>query len=615
MSLVTIRDLTISFRGPALLNSVNCQIEPGQRIGLLGRNGAGKTTLMKILCGELQPDSGDVILAPGSHVAKLSQDVPQNTAGSIFDVVSQGLRGEALPEEEQWRIQNDVDQILSRMELDGTGRFETLSSGMKRRVLLAQALVSKPDFLLLDEPTNHLDIDAIDWLENFLLKFNASLMFVTHDRTFLRKLATRILEIDRGRIFDWSCDYETFLKRKEDALATEEKQNALFDKRLAEEEVWIRKGIKARRTRNEGRVRALEALREVRSDRRKKVGTSNLQIQEGQRSGNLVIEATDISFGYEDHSIFKDFSTTIMREDKVGIIGRNGAGKTTLLKALLGQLKPTSGKVKLGTNLQIAYFDQLRDQLDEEGTVQENVGEGSDAIIVNDVKKHVLGYLQDFLFAPERARTQVKFLSGGERNRILLAKLFAKPANVIVLDEPTNDLDAETLELLEEKLVGFQGTVLMVSHDRSFLNNVVTSTIVFEEDGLTEYDGGYDDWQRQTAHKRMVNVPAKKGKLKKNGKNGKGKNAKGGGSKRADASGPRKLNFNEKKELKNLPGQIEKSEAKVAEIHRVMGKAGFYQKAKDEIAQTQDELAGLDAELKVAYARWEELEEVATASA
>ncbi len=608
MSLVTIRELTIGFRGPTLLNSVDCQIEHGQRIGLLGRNGAGKTTLMNILSGNIQPDSGEVVVAPGSHIAKLSQDVPQDIESSIFDVVSEGLRGEELPEEESWRNQNDVEQILSRMQLDGAGRFETLSSGMKRRVLLAQALVSKPDLLLLDEPTNHLDIDAIDWLENFLLKFNASLMFVTHDRTFLRKLANRILEIDRGRIFDWSCDYETFLKRKEDALATEEKQNALFDKRLAEEEVWIRKGIKARRTRNEGRVRALKAMREVRSERRKKLGTSNLQIQEGQRSGNLVIEATDISFSYEDRSIFENFSTTIMREDKVGIIGRNGAGKTTLLKSLLGQLEPTTGKIKLGTNLQIAYFDQLRAQLDEEATVQENVGEGSDAIMINDVKKHVLGYLQDFLFAPERARTQVKFLSGGERNRILLAKLFAKPANVIVLDEPTNDLDAETLELLEEKLVGFKGTVLMVSHDRSFLNNVVTSSIVFEEDGLNEYVGGYDDWQRQTAHKRAAAAPDKKGKSGKSKKKGKG-----GSGKTED--GPRKLNFNEKKELQKLPDQIEKLESKIATIHGEMGEPGFYQKPKDEITKVADELNALEAELKTSYARWEELESVESASA
>ena len=461
MSLVTIRELTIGFRGPVLLDSVDCQIEPSQRIGLLGRNGAGKTTLMNLVMGKIQPDHGSIVVAPGKHIAKLSQDVPQDVTAQIKEVVAEGLREVELPEEEQWKIQNDVEQILSRMELDGEARFETLSSGMKRRVLLAKALVAKPDLLLLDEPTNHLDIDAIDWLETFLLRFNASLMFVTHDRMFLRKLATRIWEIDRGRIFDWSCDYDTFLKRKEQALATEDKQNALFDKRLAEEEVWIRKGIKARRTRNEGRVRALKAMRETRSQRRKQLGTSKLQIQEAERSGNLVIELEDVSFSYEGHPIFENLTTSIMRNDKLGIIGRNGVGKTTLLKVLLGKLEPTSGKVKLGTNLKIAYFDQLRDQLDPEATVQENVGEGSDAIMINGVKKHVLGYLQDFLFAPERARTQVKFLSGGERNRILLAKLFAKPANVIVLDEPTNDLDSETLELLEEKLADYSGTCLL----------------------------------------------------------------------------------------------------------------------------------------------------------
>ncbi len=603
MPLVTIRDLTIGFRGPALLDSVHCQIEPGQRIGLLGRNGAGKTTLMKLLCGEIQPDSGSIIVSPDVHIAKLSQDVPQNTTGTIHAIVAAGMRDEELPEEEQWRRENDVEQILSRMELDGAERFETLSSGMKRRVLLAQALVSKPDLLLLDEPTNHLDIDAIDWLESFLLKYNAALMFVTHDRMFLRKLATRILEIDRGRIFDWSCDYETFLQRKEDALAAEEKQNALFDKRLAEEEVWIRKGIKARRTRNEGRVRALKAMRAERGERRQKLGTSNLQIQEAGRSGALVIDAEDISFSYDGDPVFADFTTSIIREDKVGIIGRNGAGKTTLLKVLLGKLEPTSGKVKLGTNLEIAYFDQLRQQLDEEATVQENVGGGSDSILINDTKKHVLGYLQDFLFAPDRARTQIKFLSGGERNRILLAKLFAKPANVIVLDEPTNDLDAETLELLEERLVQFKGTVLMVSHDRAFLNNVVTSTIVFEEDGLHEYVGGYDDWQRQWEQRRQNGVPmtaqasstsSAKGKLKPDEK-------------------PRKLKFNEKRELDHLPARIEELESRIEACHTAMAAPEFYQKPGSEIAAAQSSLKQLETELATAYARWEELEHVSSA--
>jgi len=371
---------------------------------------------------------------------------------------------------------------------------------MKRRVLLAQAIVSKPDLLLLDEPTNHLDIDAIDWLEQFLLKFPGSLIFVTHDRMFLRRLATRILEIDRGRIFDWSCDYDTFLKRKEQSLEAEDKQNALFDKRLAEEEVWIRKGIKARRTRNEGRVRDLEKMRLERSERRGKVGTSNLRIQEGERSGQLVIETKDITFAYDgvEKPVFADFSTTIMRGDKVGIIGRNGVGKTTLLKVLLGQLEPTAGNVKTGTNLQIAYFDQLRDQLDVNATVQDNVGDGSDAVMINGVKKHVLGYLQDFLFAPERSRTLVKFLSGGERNRILLAKLFAKPANVIVLDEPTNDLDVDTLRALEEAILSYVGCVVVTSHDRWFLDRIATHILSFEGDGYVHWcEGNYQTYEHQ----------------------------------------------------------------------------------------------------------------------
>jgi ATP-binding cassette subfamily F protein uup len=484
------------------------------------------------------------------------------------------------------------------MNLDGAGRFEELSSGMKRRVLLAQALVSKPDLLLLDEPTNHLDIDSIDWLEGFLLKTRASFLFVTHDRVFLRKLATRILEIDRGRLFDWTCDYETFLKRKQDALSAEEKQNALFDKRLAEEEAWIRKGIKARRTRNEGRVRALKAMRDERSGRREKVGTSNLKIQEASKSGNLVVEAEGVSFSYGDHHVFSDFSTTIMREDKVGIIGRNGAGKSTLLKTLLGQLEPKTGKVKVGTNLQIAYFDQLRQQLDEEATVQQNVGQGSDSVVINGAKKHVLGYLQDFLFAPDRARTQVKFLSGGEKNRILLAKLFAQPANVIVLDEPTNDLDAETLELLEEKLVQFSGTVLMVSHDREFLNNVVTSTIVFEEDGLREYVGGYDDWQRQVAARKSADQPSlsdSKGKSKKK-------------RDRKEDNKPKKMSFKEKRELEKLPESIESLETEIESLTQVMADPDFYQGPKETIAEVQKKMTQLNSDLQSAYARWEELE-------
>ncbi len=602
MSLVSIRDLSIGFRGPTLLDSVNCQIESGQRIGLLGRNGAGKSTLMNLISGKLKPDSGDIIIAPNANIAKLSQDVPQDIQGNIRSIVATGLNKESLPEEEEWRFENDIEQVLSRMELDGDTKFETLSSGMKRRVLLARALVSKPDLLLLDEPTNHLDISAIAWLESFLLKFNKSLMFVTHDRMFLRKLATRILEIDRGRIFDWSCDYDSFLERKDAALAAEEKQNALFDKRLAEEEVWIRKGIKARRTRNEGRVRALKKMRVERSERRKKLGTSNLQIQEAQRSGALVVECKDVSFAYEDKTIFSNFTTSIMREDKVGIIGPNGAGKSTLLKVLLGLARPTGGSIKTGTNLEIAYFDQLREQLDGEATVQENVGDGSDSILINGTKKHVLGYLQDFLFAPERARTQVKFLSGGERNRILLARLFAKPANVIVLDEPTNDLDAETLELLEEKLVQFTGTVLMVSHDRAFLNNVVTSTLVFETDGLREYVGGFDDWQRQAQNRaRMLEQPDSAPKSKTNVK-----------AKPSKPEQRKKLSYKEKREFEQLPATIEQLETQIAEIHTQMGSPEFYQKPGAEISKIQTNLTTLETELNAAYLRWETLDQIAS---
>ena len=600
MSLVSIENVSIGFRGPLLLDSVSCQIEPGQRIGLLGRNGVGKTTLMKMLIGLQSPDSGEIKISPGTNIQILSQDVPHDLNSDVISVVLDGLPEEVDGiEQEPWQRQNAAEQILSRMELDGSARFEKMSSGMKRRVLLAKALASKPDLLLLDEPTNHLDIQAIDWLEQFLLKSRTSLLFVTHDRMFLQKLANRILEIDRGRIFDWSCDYQTFLKRKEQALASEEKQNALFDKRLAEEEIWIRKGIKARRTRNEGRVRALKAMRAEYSDRRKQMGTSRLQIQEAQKSGNLVIRLEDAAFEYPDHKIFDPFSLTIMRGDKVGIIGRNGAGKSTLLKVMLGKLEPTSGNVKLGTNVDIAYFDQLRDQLDENETVQEAVGEGSDSILINGTKKHVLGYLQDFLFAPERARTQIKFLSGGERNRILLAKLFAKPTNLIVLDEPTNDLDAETLELLEEKLIDFGGTVLLVSHDRAFLNNVVTSTVVFEDDGVNEYVGGFDDWQRQKATRLAATESAPKESKKKSS------------SQASKQETGRKLKYKEKQELEKLPEQIETLEAEIAGFHEAMAQSDFYQQPKEAIASTQAKVTALQSSLEQMYARWEELESVA----
>lgn len=605
MALITLRDLTIGFRGPALLDHVNCTVEPGQRIGLLGRNGAGKTTLLRMLAGSVEPDHGEVMVSPGAKVALLQQDVPQDLLGSVGEVVAAGLEVRSDDHEPAWKGQQRLEQTISRMNLPTEARFESLSSGMKRRVLLAQALVAGPDLLLLDEPTNHLDVESIAWLEDFLLRWNTSLIFITHDRMFLRKLATRILEIDRGRLFDWSCDYDTFLRRKEEALAAEEKQNALFDKKLAQEEVWIRQGIKARRTRNEGRVRALEAMRRTRQERRTATGKVQIELQEVQRSGALVAEVEEVSFAYGERDIFRDFSTTVMRGDKIGIMGRNGAGKTTLLRVLLGQLAPQAGSVRLGTNLQIAYFDQLREQLNEEETVQENVGQGYESIFINGKTKHIVGYLQDFLFSPDRARTLVKFLSGGERNRVLLAKLFSKPANVIVLDEPTNDLDAETLELLEERLVQFDGTVLMVSHDRAFLNNVVTSTIVFENGGIKEYVGGYDDWLRQ----RQLQV--EEATDSKRAAESKPASAITATASAKTETRKRRLSYKEKLELEGLPSKIEQTEAAIGKLHEVMASPTFYQQGGDAIAKEQAKLKTLETELATAYQRWEELEPLA----
>lgn len=595
MSLVTLQDLSIRFRGPALLDSVHCQIHRGQRIGLLGRNGTGKSTLLRILSGDIEPDGGQVVFAPGATVARLTQEVPSDMQGRIHEIVASGVADDNDPES-GWQRQQQVERILSRMSLEGRTVFETLSSGMKRRVLLARALVGQPDLLLLDEPTNHLDIEAIEWLEGFLGSWSSTLMFVTHDRMFLRRLADRILELERGRLYDWSCDYDTFLSRKEAALAAQEKQEALFDKRLAEEEAWIRQGIRARRTRNEGRVRALQEMRAQRQQRQSSPGKVRMQLQQSARSGVLVIDAEQISFAYDDRPIFRDFSTTVMRGDKIGIIGPNGVGKTTLLRVLLGQLTPQQGNVRLGTNLQIAYFDQLRAQLDDEQTAEENVAEGSDHIQIRGKSKHVLGYLQDFLFNPQRARTPVKFLSGGERNRLLLARMFAKPANVVVLDEPTNDLDAETLDLLEELLVDYPGTVLMVSHDRQFLNNVVTSTIVLEDGRIAEYVGGYDDWLRQRAQREETQAPAKSTKP----------------SVRVPATRTpdrgQRLSFKEQQELAALPQRIEQLEADIDALHQEMARPEYYRKPGDELAADANRLREWETQLPELYQRWEHLE-------
>lgn len=593
MALVHVHQLRLAFGGPPLLDDVSCQIQPGQRIGLLGRNGAGKTTFLKILAGDLEPDAGSVRREPGARVAFLTQDVPRDIEGPVRAVVATGAETDPRARDATWEAEHAIDRILSRMDLEGSDRFETLSSGRKRRVLLARALVAEPDLLLLDEPTNHLDIESITWLEEFLrLRSTATLVFVTHDRAFLRKLADRILEIDRGRLFDWSCDYPTFLARKEALLADEEKQAALFDKRLAEEEVWIRKGIQARRTRNEGRVRALLEMRRQRAERRTRPGQVRMEIQEAQRTGKRVAELEDVSFSYGDTPVVAGLTTTVLRGDKVGIVGPNGAGKTTLLRLLLGDLTPQSGTIRLGTNLQIAYFDQLRDQLDPEANVVENVGQGYDTVESGGSRRHIMGYLQDFLFTPERARTLVRSLSGGERNRVLLARLFAKPANVIVLDEPTNDLDTETLELLEARLVGFEGTVLVVSHDREFLDNVVSSTLVFEDGVVREYVGGYSDWIRQRAV-----PPAKASKPERT-------------EPKADAAAPRprKLSNKERAELASLPGTIERLEAEIEGIHAILADPATYQESGDRVAREKERLTRLESELAEAYERWEALE-------
>ncbi|HUT88269.1 MAG TPA: ATP-binding cassette domain-containing protein [Thermoguttaceae bacterium] len=610
MALVNLRDLGIGFRGPPLMQGVSCQIERGQRIGLLGRNGAGKSTLLRILCREIEPDEGEVVLAPGAKVSLLPQEVPQDLDGRVFDVILAGLppADEGDPES-RWRNEERVERVLSRLEMDATAPFETLSSGMKRRALLGRALAGDPDLLLLDEPTNHLDIETIDWLEKLLLRWDATLMFVTHDRMFLRKVAGRILELDRGALFDWSCDYDTFLKRKEATLAAEEKQSALFDKRLAQEEAWIRQGILARRTRNEGRVRALERMRRERSERRAAPGKVRMTIDQELRSGNLVVRADSVAFAYGDHAIFRGFSTRIMRGDKMGIIGPNGAGKTTLLRVLLGQLAPTQGSVRLGSNLQVAYFDQLRGQLDEEKTVQENVGEGYQSVQSGGRKRHVVGYLQDFLFTPEQARMPIRFLSGGERNRVLLARLFAKPANVVVMDEPTNDLDMETLELLEERLVEYQGTVLLVSHDREFLNNVVTSTIVFEAGEVNEYVGGYDDWQRQRSE-AATGAGASEDEASSARRRAPAATEKTASPSRkaGEKGGERRLTYREKQELAALPSTIERLEAEIAARHERMSDPDFYKRPGDQIARDTAALRELESKLATSYARWEELE-------
>jgi ATP-binding cassette subfamily F protein uup len=610
MALLSLRDVSLAFGGPRLLDHVDWQIERGERICLLGRNGEGKSTLLRLIDGRLEPDEGEVIRQQGLRVTRLVQEVPEGHGGTVADEVAAGLEPDAEGHD-AGPHDHRVDAVISRMGLDAEARFSALSSGMKRRVLLAQALVADPDILLLDEPTNHLDIESIRWLEEFLLRYGGTLVFVTHDRAFLSRLATRIAELDRGRLDDWACDYPTFLERKEQLLAAEERQAALFDKKLAQEETWIRKGVEARRTRNEGRVRALKAMREARQKRRERQGAARMQVQEAERSGALVIEAKGVGFGYGDadsdttgdssRPVIRDLTATIMRGDKVGIIGPNGSGKTTLLRLLLGGLAPREGTIRQGTNLEVAYFDQLKAALDDEKTVQQNVSE-YDTIAIDGQRRHIIGYLQDFLFPPERSRTQVKFLSGGERSRLLLARLFTKPSNVLVLDEPTNDLDIETLELLESLLVNYQGTVLLVSHDRAFLNDVVTSTLAIEADGrVKEYDGGYDDYLRQ----RRDEAPAESKAAPAAGPSSSTTSPK------STADRPRKLSHKERKELEALPARIEELEAARAELHDAMADPSFYRQDGGAIAVAKARLEAIEGELASAYERWESLEGLA----
>jgi len=627
LSLLSLQNITLSFGGPPVFDNLTFQIEAGDRLCLMGRNGSGKTTLLKLLAGELVHDSGEIHRQQGVKIATLPQEAPPELVGSVFDIVAAGMGDAArllteyhhlvqrmaaeageellaeleelqhrLEESGGWSLHQEVERLLDRLTLPADAEFTALSGGTKRRVLLARALICGPDLLILDEPTNHLDIDTIKWLEELLLKSSATLVFVTHDRAFARKLANRVAEMDRGRIYAFACGYDQFVERREALLDAEITRQALFDKKLAAEEVWVRQGIKARRTRNEGRVRALKALREEYRQRRDRQGTARMQLQEASRSGALVAELENVSFGYEGKTIIRDFSTTVMRGDRIGIIGANGSGKTTLLRLLLGEISPESGEIRLGTRREALYFDQLRDQLDLAATVQENVGEGNDTVMINGKQRHVIGYLQDFLFSPERARTPVHILSGGERNRLLLAKLFTRPANVLVMDEPTNDLDAETLELLEDLLADFSGTLLLVSHDREFLNNVVSRTIALEGDGrVSDNVGGYDDWLRSAAEPKAPSAA---------------KADKGGERNRPEKEKLRKLTFKEERELEGLPALIAGLEAEQAALHERLVDPEVYRSGKGAVNEINDRLAGLEKELELLYIRWEELESV-----
>jgi ATP-binding cassette subfamily F protein uup len=606
MPLVSIDHVSIAYGHLPLLDEVALQVDPRERLAIIGRNGTGKSTLLKIISGELSPDAGTLWRAPSIRMARLEQDVPLAANRPVFDVVADG-HTHRDGEDEEWRREHHVDLILSRLDLPGDVIVDTLSGGWRRRVLLARALVGQPDLLLLDEPTNHLDIEAITWLEDFLATYAGAVMFVTHDRAFLQRLATRIVELDRGRLTSWPGNYATYLRRKEEALVGEAHEEERFDSKLAEEEAWVRQGIKARRTRNEGRVRALEAMRAERAARREQIGSIRLQgaVADAQAdpSGKLVLDVDHISKSYDDRPVVRDFAARIMRGDRIGLIGPNGAGKTTLLRMLLGELTPDEGEVRRGANVQIAYYDQQREQLDPERTVFDTVGEGNDTVTVNGRTRHVHGYLRDFLFPPDRAHSPVKALSGGERNRLLLARLFTRPANLLVLDEPTNDLDLETLELLESQLVEWPATLLLVSHDRVFLDDVVTSTFVFEGDGaVREYVGGYEDWLRQRAKPSA----GSRGRVKPNTRGFLAQAAV------ADAPAatvkPKKLSYKDQRELDALPDRIDALETEERDLNRQVAGPEFYREPADAIAATLVRLETLHQELIDAYARWHELD-------
>ena len=624
MSLLQLQDIQLAYGDLPLLDHANLVIEKGERLCLVGRNGTGKSLLLKVIAVEAIPEDGKIERG-NTRISRLKQEVPKGTHGTIYDVTAEGVgeigtliadyhhlilqmatdHSDAIMNKmaavqqkieaaDGWSIQQQIETTLSKMGLEPEEEFSSLSGGMKRRVLLAQALVQSPDLLLLDEPTNHLDIESIQWLEDFLINSQTTLLFITHDRQFLRRLATRIIELDRGILTDWPGNYDSYLQLKEQALEEESRNNALFDKKLAQEEVWIRQGIKARRTRNEGRVRALKKLRQERSERRNRSGNVVMATQQSDASGKKVIRAKEITHSYDGQRLVNNLSLKIQRGDRIGIIGPNGVGKSTLLRILLGETEPQQGSVVHGTKLQVAYFDQLRNQLNEELSVQDNVADGSDNVVLNGRSKHVISYLQDFLFSPQRARSPVSTLSGGERNRLLLARLFSKPANLLVMDEPTNDLDVETLELLEELLLEYEGTLLLVSHDRAFVNNVVTSTLVFEGEGtINEYVGGYDDWVRQRKEEApkiatSANKPPPTSVQK---------------------PAQKKLSYKERLELEALPKKIEQMEAEQEQLHQKLADPSFYQSDADAVTTTTEQLKNLEQQLSECYARWEQLEE------